>query len=165
MARKVFRRGVTTTSTSVTDLGEVGDYRIEGDKKYRLVYTVATQAAKAILQIDSTDASLASYQVQSVAASSSTVFGVNDTGASIAGSTYFWALVQGPWVADSTVLGTDTDLVAEHAIGLNSDKRIGKILTVTSDHDTHIWGQAIVAVTSVASLMGNKTILIKCMGA
>jgi len=165
MSRKVFRRAVTETSTTLSNLGEIGDVRVEDGKKYRLVYTGTSQAAKALLALDSGDSALASYLVQVAPASTSPVFGVNDTGASIASLTYFWALVEGPYAADSTIIGTDANLSAEQQIGLNSDKRIATITTVTSDHTVHVFGQSIVSVTSVASDMGTKYVFIKGSGA
>lgn len=165
MSRKVFRRAVTETSTTLSDLGEIGDKRFEDGKTYRLVYTVATQADKAILALDSTDASLASYQVQVVPASDSPVFGLNATGASIAGSTYFWCQVEGPFTADSTVIGNLASVDAEKALTLDSDKKIAEISIATSDHDVPILGQSLVSITSVDSTQGTPVIYLKCMGA
>lgn len=165
MGRKVFRRSVTTTSTTLSDLGEIGDKRFEGGKTYRLVYAATTQASKALLALDSTDASLTSYTVQAVPASTTPVFGVNDTGGTLASGTYFWALVEGPFTADSTILGTDVDVVTESRLCLNSDKRIASVGTVASDHNVAEVGVAIVAITSVASLMGSKVIYLKGAGA
>lgn len=164
MSRKVFRRGVTTTSTTLSDIGEVGDERTIGPKRYRLVYTVATQAAKAILALDSTDAALASFQVQVAPASTSPVFGVNDTGATVAGSTYLWALVEGPFVADSTVLGNVASVAAEAILALDSTMKLGQFTTVASDQNRHQLGHSITSWTSVDSTQGTPTVWLKGMG-
>ena len=165
MSRKVFRRAVTETSTTLSDLGEIGDYRREGAKAYRLVYAATTQASKALLCLDSTDTALASYTVQAAPASTAPVYGVNNTGATLASGTYFWCMVEGPYVVDSTILGSDVDIVTEEAIGLNSDKLLATLVTATSDHITQPCGFAIVAITSTASTQGTPTVLIKGLGA
>ena len=165
MSRKVFRRGVTDTSTTLSDLGEIGDKRFEDGKTYRLVYAATTQIAKAILALDSTDASLASYTVQAVPASNATVYGVNDTGGTLASGTYFWCMAEGPYVVNSTILGSDVDIATEEPLGLNSDKRLATIVTATSDHLTQACGFALIAITSTASTQGTPTVLIKGLGA
>ena len=165
MARKVFRRSVTETSTALSNLGEIGDRRFEDGKTYRLVYAATTQAAKALLVLDSTDASLASYTVQAAPASEATVYGVNDTGGVLASGTYFWCMVEGPYVANSTILGSEVDIVAEEPIGLNSDKLLATLVTATSDHATQACGFALVAITSTASTQGTPTVVIKGFGA
>ena len=165
MARKAFRRSVTTTSTTLKDLGEIGDRRFEGDKTYRLCYAATTQAAKALLCLDSTDPTLTSYILQAAPSHETPVFGVNDTGAALASGTYFWALVEGPYVANSTSLGSDVNIVTEEPIGLNSDKLLATIVTATSDHATLPCGQALLAITSTATTQGTPTVWIKGLGA
>lgn len=162
MSRKVFRRSVTTTSTTLSDIGEIGDERFEGGKRYRLVYTAVSQAAKAFVALDSGDASLTSWQVQVTPSSTIPTFGVNDTGASIASGTYFWAMVEGPYVVDSTVLGSDADITTEAPLMLNSDVRIATLIGVaTTAYPLPTIGQALVSITSVASSQGSKTIYFK----
>lgn len=166
MARKVFRRSVTTTSTTLSDLGEIGDRRVEGAKTYRLVYTVATQAAKALLALDSADASLSSFQVQVQPSQYEPMWGVNDTGASIAGSTYFWSLVEGPYVVDSTVLTTLAAVAAESPLFIDADDALGSLTTVASlGGPFPIVGQSLVSIVSVATTQGTPTVLIKGIGA
>lgn len=161
MGRKAFRRGVTTTSTTLSDLGEIGDERFEGGKNYRLVYTVVSHIAKGIVALDSGDASMTSWRVQ-VAESTGRTFGVNDTGASIASSTYFWAMVEGPWVADSTVLGTDVTITAEAPIMLNSDHRVATLVTLATTLNDHpVIGMSLVSIASDATTQTTKTVLIK----
>jgi hypothetical protein len=164
MAKKVFKTGVTTTSTTLTNMGEIGEERWEGGKKYRLVYTVASKTDKAILALDSTDSALASYTVQYVPASTSPVFGVNDTGGPIPALTYFWCMVEGPHVTNSGFLDSDAAIATESLLMLNSDKRWSQITTVTSLADRPEVGQAILAITSVPSTQGTPTIWVKGMG-
>lgn len=165
MSRKAFRRSVTETSTALSDLGEIGDERFEDGKTYRLVYAATTQAAKSLLCLDSADATLVSYTVQAAPASNATVFGVNDTGGALASGTYFWCMVEGPYVANSTILGSDVDIATEEPIGLNSDKLLATIVTATSDHLTQPCGFALVAITSTATTQGTPTVYIKGLGA
>ena len=163
MSRKAFRRGVTTTSTAVTDLGEVGDKRFVDGKTYRLVYTATTQAAQALLHLDSADASLASYQVQVCAASTDSVFCVNATGAALASGTYFWGQVEGPWAATYAAFSTKADNVAESEIVLDADKVMGTTLVTSS----YKFGQTLVSLTSKATDAddaGPYTVYLKCQG-
>jgi len=148
MSRKVFRRSVTTTSTALADLGEVGDERLEGGKHYRLVYTAASQKDDVFLALASADSSFASFQV--VAATNTVpVFGVNDTGASIAASTYFWALVKGPKLISAYDSDVETgqlggSLTANTALALNTDEG------VVDAASTDVWNIARVGVANTA---------------
>lgn len=163
MSRKAFRRGVTTTSTTLRDLGEVGDKRFEDGKTYRLVYCATTQANQALLFLDSVDASMASYTVQVAAASTNPVFCVNATGASLASGTYFWGQVEGPWAATYAAFSTKADIVAELPIVLDADKVMGTTL-ITSSFE---FGQTLVSLTSVATDAddaGPYTVYLKCQG-
>ena len=148
MARKVFRRSVTTTSTSVSDLGEVGDERFEGGKYYRLVYTAAAQVDDGFLAWATADSSWASYQV--VAATNTVpVAGVNDTGASIAASTYFWAMERGPLLVAAYDSDVETgqlggSLTANTGLALNTDEG------VVDAASTDVWNIARVGVANAA---------------
>jgi hypothetical protein len=147
MSRKVFRRSVTETSTTLSDLGEIGDKRFEDGKTYRLVYTAVSQEDDAILALDSADSALSSYQVQVAPASTSLVFGINATGATIATGSYFWAQVEGYWAAGSAVFDTDADVSAESPLVLNSDIKVGSVLAT----DLQPFGTSLVSVTSVST--------------
>lgn len=165
MSRKAFRRGVTTTSTTARDLGEVGDRRVVGGKVYRLVYTATTQAEDAILYLDSVDTSLASYQVQVCVTDEDYPFCVNDTGASIASGTYFWGQASGPWAANYTAFSTKADIEAEETIRLDADGKLGTV--IATDNSTAL-GQTIASLTSVATDAddaGPYTVYIKLLGA
>ena len=165
MSRKAFAGGVTDTSTTLSNMGEVGDKRFVGGKTYRLVYAATTQAAKALLALDSTDAAMASYTVQAMPASSAPFWGINDTGATLASGTYFWSLVEGPFVADSTVIGNLSAVTTEKHLAIDSDIKISLMGTVTSNATSPVIGASIAAITSVDSTQGTPTIYIKGLGA
>lgn len=165
MSRKVFRRGVTDTSTTLSDLGEIGDKRFEDGKTYRLVYCATTQANDAILYLDSVDTSLASYQVQVAVTDEDYPFCVNDTGATIASGTYFWGQAEGPWAAEYTAFSTKADIATENPLYMDADGKLGT--TIASD-STPAVGQSIVSLTSVATNLddaGPYTVYIKMLGA
>lgn len=165
MSRKAFSGPVTDTSTVLSDMGEIGDKRFVDGQTYRLVYAATTQAANAILALDSTDATMASYTVQALPASSSPFWGINATGATLASGTYFWSLVEGPYVANSDLMGNLSATTTEKYLAIDSDKKIGLMGTVTSDATSPVVGASIVAVTSVDSTQGTPTIYIKGLGA
>lgn len=164
MSRKAFSGGVTDTSTVLSNMGEIGDKRFVGGQTYRLVYCATTQAANAILALDSTDAALASYTVQSIPASSSPFWGINATGATLASGTYFWSLCEGPYVADSDLIGNVAAVTTEKYLSIDSDLKMSLMGTVTSDHTSPYVGASIAAVTSVDSTQGTPTIYIKGLG-
>jgi hypothetical protein len=153
MSRKAFRRGVTTTSTTLSDLGEIGDKRFEDGKTYRLVYAATTQADDAFLVLDSADAAISSYQVQVAGNSTELVFGVNATGASLASGTYFWAQVEGPWAAGSAKFSTLGTTAAELPLVLNSDLTMGTVLAT----NVQPFGTTLVSVSSLTSVQDNAT--------
>ena len=163
MSRKAFRRGATTTSTTLSDLGEIGDKRFEDGKTYRLVYAATTQANQALLYLDSADASLASYQVQAVDASTDAVWCVNATGASLASGTYFWGQVEGPWAATYAAFSTKADNAAESPIFLDADTVMGTGLVSGRES----FGHTLVSLTSKATDAddaGPYTVYLKCQG-
>lgn len=162
MGRKAYRRGITTTSTTLSDLGEIGDFRRVGNKSYKLCYAKASQASKALLMLESTDTTLSSFILQSMVASTDTVYGANDTGASLATGTYFWALVEGPFVVDSTNVDTDADIAVQAELYLNSDK--SRMCTTIVSTAISL-GHSLAAITSVESLVGTPTVYLKGLGA
>ena len=115
MARKVFRRGVTVTSTTLADIGEIGDYRTVGDKKYRLVYTSASLASSGVAAVLTLE-SQQTWEVRKISvAETEPVWGVNATGASVPALSYLWAMVDGPLTISSAMTGSN-DIVANQAI-------------------------------------------------
>ena len=163
MSRKAFKGGVTDTSTTLTNMGEVGDKRFEDGKTYRLVYCATTQADDAFLVLDSVDAALASYTVQAATASTQAVFGVNNTG-SLASGTYFWALCEGKWSAGSAKFSTLATIAAELPLVLNSDLTMGSTLA----SNTQPFGTTLVSVSSLTSVTSATTtfdVYVKGIGA
>lgn len=148
MSRKVFRQGVTATSTTLSDVGEVGDERFTGGKKYRLVYTAATQIDDGFVAWATADSAWASYQVVA-AVNTLPIAGVNDTGASIAASTYFWAMVEGPLLVAAYESAVETgqcggSLTANTGLALNTDEG------VVDAASTDVWNIARVGVSNAA---------------
>lgn len=141
MSRKVFRRGVTETDTTLSNLGEIGDVRFEGGKQYRLVYTIASQADKAFLGWATADGNWGSYSVEA-GASTKPIVGYNATGASIAATTYFWALQDGSIAVLSGDLGGA--IGASRYVALSSDETFMDLATASG------FGTAIVGVANVA---------------
>ena len=165
MSRKAFKGGVTDTSTTLSNMGEIGDRRFVGGKTYRLVYCATTQAEDAILYLDSVDTDLASYQVQACVTATNPAFGVNDTGATIASGTYFWCQSGGPWKGNYTAFSTKASTAAESPLYLDADGKIGS--TYSTDNSASI-GQSIAALTSVASTLddaGPYTVYLRMLGA
>ena len=102
-SKMVFKGAITDTSTVSDTIGELGDLRIEGGKKYRLCKSGATIAAADKWLMLDTDSDY--HSVKPLAAHTNTMFAVNDSGASLAADTYFWALVEGPL----TIVSEDHD--------------------------------------------------------
>jgi len=145
MSRKVFRRSVTTTSTTLKDIGEIGDKRFENGETYRLVYTSASLASGAILTYASATGS-ADYEVQTLTAHTQPVYGWNDTGATVPALSYFWALVEGNISLTSGLLGAA--LTGATGVALNSAE---KYIDWTSASTSLPCGQSIKAIASNAS--------------
>ena len=165
MARKAFRRGVGTTSTTLNDLGEIGDKRFVDGKTYRLVYCATTQANDAILYLDSSDTSITSFTVQVAVTDTDYPFCVNDTGATIASGTYFWGQAEGKWAAEYTAFSTKASCAVESALYMDADGKLGT--TIASDSSPAV-GQSIIALSSLASTLddaGPYTVYIKMLGA
>jgi len=165
MSRKAFSGGVTTTSTVLSDMGEIGDRRFVGASTYRLVYCATTQTNDAILYLDSADTSITSFTVQVAVTDEDYPFCVNDTGATIASGTYIWGLAEGPWAAEYTAFSTKADIATENPLYMDADGKLGT--TIASD-STPAVGQSIVSLTSVATDLddaGPYTVYIKMMGA
>ena len=119
--KSVFRGAITDTSTVAGYLGELGDIRIEGGKKYRLCKTGASVAAATKWLMLDTDSDY--HSVKTLAAHTNMIFAVNDSGASIAADTYFWALVEGPL----TIVSEDhtaVDIAAGTPIMLDTAEKV-----------------------------------------
>lgn len=115
MGRKVFRRGVTTTSTTLADVGEIGDVRLVDGVSYRLVYTsasLASSGAGLILTLEDQ----ATFEVKAIAvAETQPVYAVNSTGGSVAALSYLWAMTHGPFAITSAMTSNST-IAANQAI-------------------------------------------------
>jgi len=95
MAKHLWRRDVTDTSTTASDIGTPGEIRRESDGSiYRLVYASASMEDGNVFQLHSTSGS-DGYTGGNAWSLSVPVFGVNNTGASVAASAYFFAKIEG----------------------------------------------------------------------
>lgn len=165
MFNQVINTGTITSDPTVS--GSLGMKVNEGLNVFRLVKAGTTIASTpVILQLDSVSSNgTLGYVVEPAHASTVPVYGFNKTGASVSTNEYFWALVEGPVVVDSTVLDSDSDIGANALLYLNSDKRIASKITATTGQIREVFGQSLASITSVASTQGTPTIMVKCFGA
>lgn len=149
---KIFRRGVSETSTLVQDLGVLGDIRQEADgKMYRLVKAGAALANGQLVQLDSVSGTGTSpWMVEGAHASTVPVFGARQAG-SVAAAGFCFVQCQGPITLTGTYVGSDLSIGLNQALELNSDKRLESFHTVTVDIDVPGCGQALMTRASDAA--------------
>jgi hypothetical protein len=90
---------ITQIGSTASDFQQPGAFRRETDgKSYRLCkagVSLGTDGASCMLQLDSVSGT-DGYTVESMVASTTPLFGINATGATVAAGEYFWAQVGGP---------------------------------------------------------------------
>ncbi len=161
----VFRRDVTESSATESDLGTVGELRYETDgRTYRLVKAGAAVADGQLVQLDSVSGSTG-YTVEGVHLRETPVFGVNQMGQSVAAAGYFFCLVKGTANVRSADFGTDVSCDLVDQIFLNSDDRLESVDTDAQSTilDLPAVGQCLVSRASDATAV--QPIYIVGMGA
>ncbi len=162
---KIFRRPVTDTSLTASDLGTPGEYRHESDgRMYQLVQAGSTVAAGAVLQLDAVSASVG-YIVDQAVGSDFPLRGINNSGVSLASSAYFFALVRGSVAAASIAIGSDVTMATNVALQLNSDVKFAPHLSnATNSLAPVVWGQNIGA-SRLSTATTTQAIFINAQGA
>lgn len=156
MGRKVFRRGVTTTSTTLADIGEIGDVRLLDGNKYRLVYTSASLASSGVAAV-LTLVSTGTYEVRKIAvAETEPVYAVNSTGADVPALSYFFAMTEGP-LAITSAMTSNSTVAANQAITMMA----GEVFITWTSASTELpCGQACASFAS----NGSGTVLFRGLG-
>jgi hypothetical protein len=145
MSRKAFRRPVTETSTTLSDIGELGDVRFEDGKHYRLFYTAASIADGNYFTLQTSASGAAGYAVVDAAIASTApniVMGKNETGGDLAAGSYFWGLQKGPITISSGELGAA--LGAANFFYLDSAEEYRPVVSTT------VWEYPVLGYTSVS---------------
>lgn len=168
MPKTIFRRDVTESSTTESDLGNVGELREETDGRvYRLVQAGASVADGGIVQLDSVSASTGVI-VEPPHAELTPIYGANQMGQSVAANGYFFVLVKGTCSVRSADIGSDLSMAAgTPPVGLNSDNRLESISSVvaTNSEQVQIYGQFIESVSRASDATTTGRFYIHGLGA
>jgi hypothetical protein len=144
----LYRRDVSVTSLTASDLGTPGDYRTEGAKVYQLVYANVSLSHGAPYQYESATSGTDGYKVGVVHNTTTKADGVYNAGtASCAASTYFWGQVRGVGaVLASTTLASNVAargstggvvVAISSAVG-EAFRTIGACATATTTYNMNI---------------------------